>query len=107
MPTLHRLRVFRDDIVFLIYLYQRWIYKVDDNRLEVGAEFTDINLEEIRKEMEESEQNEPNGEDESDSSDTTDENDSNDANDSNASNNSDSSDDSLPPEKPLINKKND
>ncbi|XP_019184201.1 PREDICTED: cleft lip and palate transmembrane protein 1 homolog isoform X2 [Ipomoea nil] len=26
MPTLHRLSVFRDDLIFLIYLYQRWIY---------------------------------------------------------------------------------
>jgi hypothetical protein len=33
MPTLHRLAVFRDDIVFFIYLYQRWIYPVDMERL--------------------------------------------------------------------------
>ncbi|KAH9664635.1 cleft lip and palate associated transmembrane protein-like [Citrus sinensis] len=33
MPTLHRLSVFRDDLVFLIYLYQRWIYKVDKTRV--------------------------------------------------------------------------
>lgn len=26
MPTLHRLSCFRDDIIFFIYLYQRWIY---------------------------------------------------------------------------------
>lgn len=32
MPTLHRLSVFRDDIVFLVYLYQRWIYRVDKKR---------------------------------------------------------------------------
>ena len=32
MPLLHRLSVFRDDIVFLIYLYQRWIYRVDAKR---------------------------------------------------------------------------
>eukprot|EP01126_Amoeba_proteus_P029887 TRINITY_DN2953_c0_g2_i5.p1 TRINITY_DN2953_c0_g2~~TRINITY_DN2953_c0_g2_i5.p1 ORF type:complete len:255 (-),score=48.59 TRINITY_DN2953_c0_g2_i5:31-795(-) len=37
MPTLHRLRVFRDDIVFLIYLYQRWIYPVDQRRVEIGS----------------------------------------------------------------------
>lgn len=24
MPTAHRLACFRDDIVFLIYIYQRW-----------------------------------------------------------------------------------
>jgi len=32
MPTLHRLSCFRDDVIFVIYLYQRWIYKVDKNR---------------------------------------------------------------------------
>eukprot|EP01118_Nematostelium_gracile_P005974 TRINITY_DN1907_c0_g1_i2.p1 TRINITY_DN1907_c0_g1~~TRINITY_DN1907_c0_g1_i2.p1 ORF type:complete len:565 (+),score=124.80 TRINITY_DN1907_c0_g1_i2:56-1750(+) len=33
MPTLHRLSCFRDDIVFLIYLYQRWIYPTDYKRV--------------------------------------------------------------------------
>jgi hypothetical protein len=32
MPTMHRLSVFRDDLVFLIYIYQRQIYKVDTSR---------------------------------------------------------------------------
>lgn len=32
MPTLYRLGCFRDDIVFLIFLYQRWIYPVDKTR---------------------------------------------------------------------------
>ena len=32
MPTLHRLSCFRDDVIFLIYLYQRYIYKVDKTR---------------------------------------------------------------------------
>ncbi|KAL6786103.1 hypothetical protein ACKKBG_A01415 [Auxenochlorella protothecoides x Auxenochlorella symbiontica] len=32
MPLLHRLSVFRDDVVFLVYLYQRWIYRVDKKR---------------------------------------------------------------------------
>ncbi|GAA5984062.1 hypothetical protein JCM10908_006032 [Rhodotorula pacifica] len=32
MPLLHRLACFRDDVVFLILLYQMWIYKVDPNR---------------------------------------------------------------------------
>jgi len=32
MPLLHRLSVFRDDAIFLIYLYQRWIYRVDKTR---------------------------------------------------------------------------
>ncbi|TDL29528.1 cleft lip and palate transmembrane 1 [Rickenella mellea] len=33
MPFLHRLACFRDDVVFLIFLYQRWIYRVDPNRV--------------------------------------------------------------------------
>lgn len=33
MPMLHRLSVFRDDVIFLIYLYQRWIYPVDKSRV--------------------------------------------------------------------------
>ncbi|CAN0026249.1 unnamed protein product [Scytosiphon promiscuus] len=32
MPTMHRLSCFRDDVVFVVYLYQRWIYPVDANR---------------------------------------------------------------------------
>lgn len=33
MPTMYRLGCFRDDIVFFIFLYQRWIYKVDASRV--------------------------------------------------------------------------
>ena len=33
MPTLHRAACFRDDIVFMIFLYQRWVYKVDHSRV--------------------------------------------------------------------------
>ena len=32
MPMMHRVSCFRDDVVFIIYLYQRRIYKVDKNR---------------------------------------------------------------------------
>ncbi|XP_031850265.1 lipid scramblase CLPTM1L [Nomia melanderi] len=31
-PTAHRIACFRDDAVFLIYLYQRWLYPVDKSR---------------------------------------------------------------------------
>ena len=41
MPTLHRLSVFRDDLVFLVYIYQRWVYRVDKRRAnEFGCDFT-------------------------------------------------------------------
>lgn len=33
MPFLHRLSVFRDDLIFCIFLYQRWIYRVDNTRV--------------------------------------------------------------------------
>lgn len=33
MPTLYRLGCFRDDIIFFIFLYQRWIYRVDPSRV--------------------------------------------------------------------------
>mmetsp|Transcript_27927 Transcript_27927/g.20918 ORF Transcript_27927/g.20918 Transcript_27927/m.20918 type:complete len:222 (+) Transcript_27927:1130-1795(+) len=32
MPTMHRISCFRDDVIFVIYLYQRWIYRVDHTR---------------------------------------------------------------------------
>jgi len=45
MPTLHRLSCFRDDLVFVIYLYQRWKYPVDKTRAneygQVAAEAAD------------------------------------------------------------------
>ncbi|KAK2921021.1 lipid scramblase CLPTM1L [Channa argus] len=40
MPTSHRLACFRDDVVFLIYLYQRWLYPVDKRRVnEYGVSY--------------------------------------------------------------------
>jgi len=46
MPTLHRLACFRDDLIFVVYLYQRWIYPVDMARVnEYGQVFDAENLE--------------------------------------------------------------
>lgn len=43
MPTLYRLGCFRDDLIFLIYLYQRWIYRVDLKRVnEFGISGEDL-----------------------------------------------------------------
>ncbi|GAA50248.1 Cleft lip and palate transmembrane protein 1 like protein [Clonorchis sinensis] len=33
MPTLYRIGCLRDDVIFFIYLYQRWIYPMDPNRI--------------------------------------------------------------------------
>lgn len=42
MPTAHRLACFRDDVVFVIYLYQRWLYPVDKKRVnEFGVSYDD------------------------------------------------------------------
>ena len=42
MPTAHRLSCFRDDIVFFIFLYQRWIYPVDMSRVSVGVDGEEV-----------------------------------------------------------------
>jgi len=34
MPVAHRVACFRDDVVFLIYLYQRYLYPVDPTRVD-------------------------------------------------------------------------
>ena len=42
MPTMHRLACFRDDVVFVIYIYQAYIYPVDKSRVnEYGQSFED------------------------------------------------------------------
>ncbi|XP_043195211.1 cleft lip and palate transmembrane protein 1-like protein isoform X2 [Amphibalanus amphitrite] len=41
MPTAHRVACFRDDLVFLVYLYQRWLYPVDKSRLDAAASFAE------------------------------------------------------------------
>jgi len=33
MPTLHRLATLRDDVIFFVYLYQTFAYKVDHTRV--------------------------------------------------------------------------
>jgi Cleft lip and palate transmembrane protein 1 (CLPTM1) len=37
MPTMARISCFRDDVVFFIYLYQRWLYPVDKSRPVEGG----------------------------------------------------------------------
>eukprot|EP01029_Cantina_marsupialis_P028146 TRINITY_DN7750_c0_g2_i1.p1 TRINITY_DN7750_c0_g2~~TRINITY_DN7750_c0_g2_i1.p1 ORF type:complete len:643 (-),score=166.26 TRINITY_DN7750_c0_g2_i1:103-1827(-) len=42
MPIMHRISCFRDDIIFFIYLYQRWKYPVDKTRInEFGTSAED------------------------------------------------------------------
>ncbi|CCH45693.1 Cleft lip and palate transmembrane protein 1-like protein [Wickerhamomyces ciferrii] len=46
MPWLHRLATLRDDVIFLIYLYQTWIYRVDYSRInefgQVGEDDAEV-----------------------------------------------------------------
>uniref|UniRef100_A0A7I4Y0F1 Lipid scramblase CLPTM1L n=2 Tax=Haemonchus contortus TaxID=6289 RepID=A0A7I4Y0F1_HAECO len=52
MPTAHRVACFRDDIVFIIYLYQRYLYPVDHSRVnEFGQKGEDIVSEEKKAEI--------------------------------------------------------
>jgi hypothetical protein len=37
MPTAHRVACFRDDVVFIIYLYQRYLYPVDKSRIDMSG----------------------------------------------------------------------
>ena len=37
MPTAHRVACFRDDVVFIIYMYQRWLYPIDQTRCDDGV----------------------------------------------------------------------
>ena len=47
MPTLHRLATLRDDVIFFVYLYQSYAYKVDYSRVnEFGQGGDDEELEE-------------------------------------------------------------
>lgn len=33
MPFLHRIATLRDDVIFFVYIYQAWAYKVDHTRV--------------------------------------------------------------------------
>lgn len=47
MPTLHRLATLRDDVIFFVYLFQTWKYKVDYSRVnEFGQGGDDEEVEE-------------------------------------------------------------
>ncbi len=50
MPTTHRLACLRDDIVFVIYLYQRWLYPIDKTRInEFGETFESEEDDKLKK----------------------------------------------------------
>lgn len=53
MPWLHRLATLRDDVIFIVYLYQTWIYRVDYTRVndlgQAGPEADAVQEEEPKK----------------------------------------------------------
>ena len=49
---MHRLSCFRDDLIFVIYLYQRWIYRVDKTRGQFATERPEIETSETDKTLE-------------------------------------------------------
>lgn len=46
MPWLHRLATFRDDIIFFVWLYQGWKYKVDYKRVNEFGQGGESDVEE-------------------------------------------------------------
>ncbi|KAK9493957.1 cleft lip and palate transmembrane protein 1-domain-containing protein [Lipomyces doorenjongii] len=54
MPILHRLATLRDDVIFFIYLYQTWLYRVDPTRINEFGQVADDEAEvaEEKKEIE-------------------------------------------------------
>ena len=49
MPWLHRLACFRDDIIFVIFLFQRYIYAIDPSRVnEFGSSALDVAIAEAQ-----------------------------------------------------------
>jgi hypothetical protein len=52
MPTMARVAVFRDDIVFVLYMFQRWSYPVDKSRRAEGFDDDNDEEEETNKKAE-------------------------------------------------------
>jgi len=52
MPVLHRLATLRDDVIFFVYLYQAWAYKVDHTRVNEfgqGGDEEDVDSKQVSK----------------------------------------------------------
>ncbi|KAF2165191.1 hypothetical protein M409DRAFT_56069 [Zasmidium cellare ATCC 36951] len=55
MPILHRLATLRDDVIFFVYLYQAWAYKVDYTRVNEfgqGGDDEDVDAKQASKPLE-------------------------------------------------------
>jgi hypothetical protein len=49
MPILHRLATLRDDVIFFVYLYQSWAYKIDYSRVNEFGQGGDEETSEDKK----------------------------------------------------------
>lgn len=56
MPILHRLATFRDDVIFFVWLYQKWAYKVDYSRVNEFGQGGEDEAEEPKKTVNEQEE---------------------------------------------------
>lgn len=56
MPILHRLATFRDDVIFFVWLYQKWAYKVDYSRVNEFGQGGEDEAEEPKKTQNEQEE---------------------------------------------------
>lgn len=55
MPLLHRLATLRDDVIFFVYIYQAWAYKVDYTRVNEfgqGGDDEDVDAKQASKPLE-------------------------------------------------------
>lgn len=52
MPWLHRLATLRDDVIFFVWLYQGWKYKVDYKRVNEFGQGGESDVEEEKEEKE-------------------------------------------------------
>lgn len=52
MPLLHRLATLRDDVIFFVYLYQGWKYKVDYSRVNEFGQGGEGESAEVKKAVE-------------------------------------------------------
>ncbi|KAL8814009.1 MAG: hypothetical protein Q9191_008581 [Dirinaria sp. TL-2023a] len=51
MPTLHRLATLRDDVIFFVYLYQSYAYRVDYSRVNEFGQGGGDDAEPVREEQ--------------------------------------------------------
>ncbi len=61
MPFLHRLATLRDDVIFFVYLYQRWAYKIDYTRVNEFGQGGDDEEEAEKKDAEKKQESLPSG----------------------------------------------